>query len=140
MLTERPSIYPMTVYFMQKRIIAVLATTLLTLSTASQAQGNKGGFVGSTEQITTLSELEAMSVLSDDKAITLKGYIKSQVAGGQYRFEDSAGKTIVLEIDEDAWGQLKVTPEMMVLLHGEAEREFGALKIDIDKVTRGSAQ
>jgi uncharacterized protein (TIGR00156 family) len=125
---------------MKKHIFAALASTLISLSAASQTQGTQGGFVGPTEQVTTIAELEAMTVLSKDKAITLKGYIKSQVAGEKYRFEEVGGKTIVLEIDEDAWGQLKVTPDMMVLLHGEAEREVGGLEIDIDRVTKADAQ
>lgn len=114
-----------------KKIIRVLTASLLIAAPFGlQAQG---GFQGPNESITTVASLDSLSIVSDDQPVTLAGHIKSQVKGNHYRFADATGE-IVLEIDEDAWGTLQVTPDMQVILIGEAEKTVTGIEVEIDQV------
>lgn len=128
---------------MRKPLSILVIASVMGLSSVIQAYddskksySSRGGFVGPSEKVIGISELEAMKLTSDDVPVTLKGTIKSRVSGDQYRFVDTKGKELVIKIESRAWGQLQVSPEMTVLLHGEAERDSRGLEVEIDRVTK----
>lgn len=112
------------------------SSVALAYDDSKKTYSSRGGFVGPSEKVITISDLQAMNLTSEDVPVTLKGNIKSRVSGDQYRFVDTKGKELVIKIESRAWGQLQVTPEMTVLLHGEAEKDSRGLEVEIDRVTK----
>ncbi|MCL1060218.1 NirD/YgiW/YdeI family stress tolerance protein [Shewanella gelidimarina] len=111
-----------------KNIIAL--GLLLTSSTVfANPAPVQGGFIGpSTVSINTVSgALDA----ADDTAVVLTGYIVESLGNEEYRFSDKSGEVIV-EIDNDEWGSLEVTPSTKITLHGEVDSEWKKTSIDVD--------
>lgn len=112
---------------MKKLWIAAILTAL-TMSTAAFAQG---GFKGpSALSATTVKDAKEMR---DDTNVILVGRITKYLGGENYQFEDATG-TITVEIDEDLWRNLTVTPEDKVEIRGEVDKSWTKLEIDVDSI------
>lgn len=70
--------------------------------------------------ITTVEQIE---LLSDETPVVLEGNITKHIRSDKYQFEDSTGN-IVVEIDEDEWRGVKVSPADKVRIKGEVDKEF----------------
>lgn len=116
-----------------KKIIFPLVCTLLLgvfLSGAALAQEPKGGFKGPGPNKTSVEEAIK---LRDDSPVTLKGYIVERLGDERYTFKDGTG-TVVIEIDDEDWGGLEVTPEMEVIIEGEVEKSWSTVEIEVDRI------
>ena len=104
-----------------KKIFAVSALTLvLGMSGAASAQMG-GGFQG--------PGLQPMSV-----AVVLVGQIERSLGDEKYLFKDASG-SVTVEIDNEDWRGLNVTPQDTVILNGEVDKEmFKDTKIDVDSI------
>ena len=105
-----------------KKIFAVSALALaLGMSGAASAQMVSGGFQG--------PGLAPMSV-----ADVLVGQIERSLGDEKYLFKDASG-TVTVEIDNEDWRGLNVTPQDTVILNGEIDKEmFKDTKIDVDSI------
>lgn len=114
------------------KIIAVLALTLtFALSGNAIAKKAGGGFQGPGIEGTTVAEALKMN---DDTAVVLVGKIERSLGNEKYLFKDNTG-TIVVDIDDDDWNGVTVTPENTVELHGEVDKEIMKdPEIDVDRV------
>ncbi len=111
-----------------KKILTAAILTSLTMSTAAFAQG---GFKGpSALSATTVQDAKEMR---DDTNVILVGHITKYLGGENYQFEDATG-TITVEIDEDLWRNLTVTPQDKVELRGEVDKGWTKLEIDVDSI------
>ncbi len=115
-----------------KKIFAVSALALaLGMSGAASAQMVSGGFQG--PGLAPMSVADALK-LNDDTAVVLVGQIERSLGDEKYLFKDASG-TVTVEIDNEDWRGLNVTPQDMVILNGEIDKEmFKDTKIDVDSI------
>ncbi|WP_312585380.1 YgiW/YdeI family stress tolerance OB fold protein [Atlantibacter sp.] len=93
----------------------------------------KGGFVGPDTATTTVEQAKS---LRDDAWVVLEGNIVRKVGKELYEFRDSTG-TINVDIDDDHWGGVSVTPNDKVRIEGEVDKDWNSVEIDAKKVTKG---
>ena len=107
---------------MKKIIIASLAASI----------AMAGGFT-SKHQSETISVKEALK-LNDDAKVVLEGKIKSHIKSDKYEFVDKNGDTIVVEIDNNKWGNVTANEDTLLRIRGEVDKELTKTKIDVDSV------
>ncbi len=98
---------------------------------AVTAHAQTGGFNGpdGRELVTALKVQE----LADDTNVRLVGYIVRKTGDEEYEFKDDSG-TLIVEIDDDDWHGLEVSPADKVQLTGEVDKERAGNTIDVDSV------
>lgn len=107
---------------MKKIIIASLAASI----------AMAGGFT-SKHQSETISVKEALK-LNDDAKVVLEGKIKSHIKSDKYEFVDKNGDTIVVEIDNNKWGNVTANEDTLLRIRGEVDKDLTKTKIDVDSV------
>ena len=90
------------------------------------------GFVDATETVVTVRQVKEMR---DEVHVVLKGNIIQRMGDEEYLFEDSTG-SITVEIDDDDWRGLSVSPSDTVKLQGEVDRGLFKTEIDVDFVEK----
>lgn len=90
-----------------------------------------GGFKGPGPARTTVAEAIK---LRDDSPVTLQGHIIERLGDERYTFKDATG-TVVIEIDDEDWGGLEVTPAMAVIIEGEVEKSWSTVEIEVDRIS-----
>lgn len=112
---------------------ALLLTALLAVSaTASAGFSENGQATASQNAVTRVSALRS---LPDDSYVTLEGHIERQVRHEHYIFRDASGR-IEVEIDDNVWRGLNVTPRDKVRLEAEIDQEWRRTEVDVKSVTR----
>ena len=112
---------------------ALLLTALLAVSaTASAGFSENGQAPGYQNSVTRVSTLRSVP---DDSYVTLEGYIERQVHHEHYIFRDASGR-IEVEIDNDVWRGLNVTPRDKVRLEAEIDQDWHGTEVDVKAVTR----
>lgn len=116
----------------QRTILPVVFALSLFL-TASQIFA-QGGFQGPSIQKNTVEQALKMS---DDAHVTLRGQIVQSLGDERYLFRDATG-SITVEIDDDDWRSLTVTPKDTVIISGEIDKEwFGRdIEVDVDSIRK----
>ena len=107
---------------MKKIIIASLAASI----------AMAGGFT-SKHQSETISVKEALK-LNDDAKVVLEGKIKSHIKSDKYEFADKNGDVIVVEIDNNKWGNVTANEDTLLRIRGEVDKDLTKTKIDVDSV------
>ena len=106
-----------------KKIISstTLAVSLLLSGSVLAAGLNaKGGFQGpGLEQVSVVEVLK----MSDNTPVVLSGKIEKSIGDEKYLFNDGTA-TVVIEIDDDDWNGLNVTPNDTVIISGEIDKDF----------------
>ena len=111
------------------RTLPLIALTAVAV--AAHADPRNGDFQGPDNyQLVTVAETAG---LPDDSEVRLEGFIVKALGDEEYEFHDDTG-TLVVEIDDEDWGGLEVSPELKVQLHGEIDQERQAVEIDVDGV------
>lgn len=98
--------------------------------TATQSQS--GGFVGPNGSSTTV---ESAKSLRDDTWVTLRGNIVERISDDLYLFKDATG-TVNVDIDHKRWNGVTVTPQDVVELQGEVDKDWNSVEIDVKQVTK----
>ena len=116
------------------KIVTVSALALM-LVCSGNAMAKKhatagGGFSGPGIAVSAVADAVK---LGDDTPVVLQGNIKQSLGDEKYLFEDASG-TVTVEIDDDDWNGVNVTPENLVELHGEVDKDFLTTTIDVDRV------
>ena len=112
---------------------ALLLTALLAVSaTASAGFSENGRAPGFQNGVTRVSALRSVP---DDSYVTLEGYIERQVRHEHYIFRDASGR-IEVEIDNDVWRGLNVTPRDKGRLEAEIDQDWHGTEVDVKAVTR----
>ena len=71
----------------------------------------------------------------DDTIVVLTGKIVNSLGDEKYLFRDETGE-VIIEIDDEDWHGVKVTPEDTLEIVGEVDKEFlEAIKIDVKSFT-----
>ena len=92
-----------------------------------------GGFVSKHKSENVISVKEALK-LNNDAKVVLEGKIKSHIKSDKYEFADKNGDTIVVEIDNNKWGNVTANEDTPLRIRGEVDKELTKTKIDVDSV------
>ncbi len=123
----------------------ILATTLVATcalgSSVAFAQfagpSSAGGFVDKNAPAAPKGQVVSVKdaiALRDDTKVVLEGKIVEQVGKEKYLFKDATGEVIV-EIDNDDWKGVQVTPKDTVLIYGEVDHHrHRPTDIDVDHI------
>lgn len=90
-----------------------------------------GGFKGPGLQPSTVKQ--ALS-FSDDTPVVLIGKIERSLGDEKYLFTDKSG-SVTVEIDNDDWRGITVTPNDTIIIEGEVDKDFFKTEIDVERVT-----
>ena len=120
-----------------KKIILVIFAMFAVINMANaQFAGNSagataGGFAGPRDSsISNMTVKQALS-MRDDSVVVLTGKIVSSLGDEKYLFKDSTGE-VMIEIDDEDWHGVTVTPENTIEIVGELDKElFDKTKIDV---------
>ncbi|MFQ6695951.1 MAG: YgiW/YdeI family stress tolerance OB fold protein [Alphaproteobacteria bacterium] len=117
-----------------KKIIPFFMTTFVFVGTGGADQGVKGGFVGPNMLEQKITTVQDVSKLRDDTTVFMQGKIVNSLGHERYTFMDETGK-ITVEIDDEDWNGVTVTPETLVQIYGEVDKGvFKKTKIDVDLI------
>jgi uncharacterized protein (TIGR00156 family) len=78
--------------------------------------------------------IEQVQGLGDDAHVVLEGTITQALGDDMYTFQDPAGNTISVEIDNEDWNGLRPNPNDMVIITGEVDKEGNIIEIDVDTI------
>ena len=120
---------------MNKFISASAFVVALGLSTSALASGftgpqQAGGFQG--PGLAPSSVAEALK-LNDATPIELDSQIEKSLGDEKYLFKDASG-TITIEIDDEDWRGVNVTPEDSIEISGEVDKDLFDIKVDVNTV------
>jgi uncharacterized protein (TIGR00156 family) len=110
-----------------KTALSILA--LCAVGFAANAQ--TGGFTGPDNR--TLVTAIEVTKLPDDAEVRLTGYIVKNIGDEKYEFRDDTG-TIIVEIDDEDWKGMEVSPEDRVEITGEVDQEWQKTELDVDTI------
>ena len=109
------------------KLKTLLPIGLLAFSTASFAE-----FVGPGSQPKAVEVAEVNELLDDDR-IALQGNLIQQTDDDNYIFKDATGE-MEIEIDQDKFANITVTPEDEVLIIGEADVDVFETTIEAEEL------
>ena len=120
---------------MNKFITASAFVVARGLSTSALASGvtgpqQAGGFQG--PGLAPSSVAEALK-LNDDTPVVLVGQIEKSLGDEKYLFKDASG-SVTVEIDNEDWRGVTVTPKDTIVIQGEIDKDFFKTEIDVDSV------
>ena len=120
---------------MNKFITASAFVVALGLSTSALASGftgpqQAGGFQG--PGLAPSSVAEALKH-NDDTPVVLVGQIEKSLGDEKYLFKDASG-SVTVEIDNEDWRGVTVTPKDTIVIQGEIDKDFFKTEIDVDSV------
>nr|WP_318384369.1 YgiW/YdeI family stress tolerance OB fold protein [uncultured Enterobacter sp.] len=126
-----------------KKIAAMTAILALCSAPAFAANANSGGFSepatqqsgGFTGPNGSSSTVENAKTLRDDTWVTLRGNLVERISDDLYRFKDASG-TINVEIDDKRWKGVTITPQDVVELQGEVDKDWNSVEIDVKQVNK----
>jgi uncharacterized protein (TIGR00156 family) len=113
-------------------MIKKLSIILLVLIVLAFSSITYAGFVGPGAQL-SLSTVASINNIQNDDKVTLEGYIVKEIRSEHYIFKDATGE-IEVEIDDEDFRGIKVTPETKVRLVGEVDKDRTSTTIDVDSV------
>ena len=121
-----------------KKINAISALAMaivfggVSLAEAQVQNPAQGGFSG--PSIVPVSVKQALDSW-DDTAVIMVGKIDKGLGDEKYSFSDETG-TIVVEIDDEDWRGLVVSPNDIIEIHGEVDKDFMRTEIDVNRVIK----
>ncbi len=91
-----------------------------------------GGFVDANQIIVTTDQVKEMR---DDVPVIVQGYIIKNLGDENYLFKDDAG-SIIVEIDDENWAGLTITPNDLVKLYGDVDAGLFTTEIEVDRIEK----
>ncbi|EGU43381.1 hypothetical protein VII00023_16155 [Vibrio ichthyoenteri ATCC 700023] len=107
-----------------KKIIALSA--LLFASSSAFAAFNG-------PEVASINSVSDALKANDDSFVILTGNITKSLGNELYLFSDKSGQ-IEIEIDDDNWMGVDVTPTDTVIIRGEVDSEWTTPQIDVDTI------
>lgn len=109
---------------MFKGVLTILVTSVLSFNVFAAFVGP-----GSTA-VKTMTIKEAVE-LADDSQVVLEGALIKQTEDEHYLFRDKSGEVMV-EIDKEDFRETTITPNDMIKISGEVDKDWTEVKIDVD--------
>ncbi len=116
---------------MKKNIISALIVTASLFSASVLANPYQGY-----QPASSISALKSMPYV-DDMPVNLTGNLGQQVGPEHFQFTDSSGGSAIVEIDHEEQWRFGIKAGQPISFFGEAEKEYGHLKIELEFVTNG---
>lgn len=114
---------------MKKVLLGIITVFIFTI-TANAGFIQSGGFNDGIK-ITTVQEA---ANLRDDSNVVLRGHIINSLGNEKYTFADETGQMVV-EIDDEDWKGIDVTPNTTIEISGEIDKGwFKKTKVDVDSI------
>ena len=107
---------------MKKIIIAAISASI----------AMAGGFT-SKHSSETISAKDALK-LNNDAKVVLEGKIKSHIKSDKYEFVDKNGDVIVVEIDNNKWGNITVNEDTPLRIRGKVDKDLMKTEVNVDSV------
>lgn len=101
-------------------------------STVTSSQN--GGFVGPNGSVSTVEKAKSMR---DDTWVTLRGSIVERISDDTYTFKDATG-TVNVDISHKRWNGVTVTPQDVVEIQGEVDKDWNSVEIDVKQINKVS--
>lgn len=79
--------------------------------------------------------VESAKSLRDDTWVTLRGNIVERISDDLYVFKDATG-TVNVDIDHKRWNGVTVTPQDVVEIQGEVDKDWNSVEIDVKQITK----
>ncbi|WP_165862849.1 YgiW/YdeI family stress tolerance OB fold protein [Vibrio sinensis] len=83
--------------------------------------------------------VSAMENTQDEAVVSLQGYITESLGNEMYTFKDQSG-TISVEIDQDVLNNIDINENDLVIITGEADKNWGDVTIDVDTIQKSAAK
>lgn len=112
----------------------LLAAGMIAAAAPAMAQNSDGGFVD-----VNVITVEQAKNMGDDAYVTLQGYVTSKTGDEKYVFQDKTGN-ITIEIDDDDWDGVDITPADLVEIQGEVDKGWTSMEIDVDTISKVAPQ
>ena len=112
---------------------ALILSALLAVSATASAGFHENGHANARQ--TAVTRVADLRNMPDDSYVTLEGHIEKQVRHEHYIFRDASGR-IEVEIDDDVWRGLDVSPNDKVRLTAEIDQDWRNTEVDVKSVTR----
>ncbi|MDR0622109.1 MAG: YgiW/YdeI family stress tolerance OB fold protein [Deltaproteobacteria bacterium] len=121
--------------------LALTITLVMAPATSAEAQDGfqgpsgpavGGGFTG--PGLATATVTEALRQ-RDDSYVILQGQIVRHLGKDKYLFKDATGE-INLDIDNNKWNGLNVTPDDTVEIRGEIDKDWNSIEVDVDSISK----
>ena len=109
-----------------KNVLSLSALAIVLSYSVSASAGFEG------PGLSTITVADALK-MSDDTAVVLEGQIEKSLGKEQYLFKDASG-SVTIEIDSDDWHGLTVTPQDVIVIKGEVEKDMFKTEIDVDVI------
>jgi uncharacterized protein (TIGR00156 family) len=95
------------------------------------ANAQAGGFVGPDgRQLVNAAEIAG---LPDDSKVRLIGFVVKSLGDEKYEFSDDSG-TLVIDIDDDDWNGIEVSPDLRVEIAGEVDKDWQDIEVEVDNI------
>lgn len=91
-----------------------------------------GGFRGPSQQVSTVAQVKQMS---DHQKVKLIGNIMQSLGGDDYLFQDETD-SIQVEIDYKNWRGQIITPDDLVELYGEIDKDWKSIEINVKHIIK----
>lgn len=109
----------------------IFLTLVALIASANMA---KAQFEGPSANSLAPTTVQNALQMNDDAKVVLEGNIVNSLGDEKYTFKDASGE-VTVEIDDEDWRGVKVTPEDKVEISGEVDKDrYKPTKIDVDKV------
>jgi len=112
----------------------LLAAGIIAAAVPAMAQSADGGFT----EVNVIS-VEDAKKLNDDAYVVLQGNITDKIGDEKYTFQDKTG-SITIEIDDDDWDGVDVTPADMVEIQGEIDKGWTSFEVDVNTISKVAPQ
>lgn len=111
-------------------IVADAANAASYSETVTTVTPMSNGMMETSSTYTTTTQAKNMP---DNSPVVLRGYIIKNVGDDMYLFQDMSD-SIFLEMDGNAWNGLSITPNDMVIVHGDVDKGMNSTEIDVDYI------
>lgn len=112
---------------------AVLLSLMLAVSATAAAEFSEHGVADA--RPLNISRVVDLKNMPDDSRVVLEGRIEKQVRREHYIFRDASGR-IEVEIDDDVWRGVNVTPRDKVRLTAEVDQDWNRTEVDVKSVVK----
>ncbi len=80
--------------------------------------------------------VQDITMLNDDSRVVVQGYLVQNMGNDIYVFQDAMGDKIMIDVDDDAWGEIMVGPNDMITIMGEVDKNGDTVMIDVDRIKK----
>ena len=110
---------------MSNKIATLIMTLVISTSAFAAFEGP-----GASASIVTV---ESINDLGDDDKVILEGYLLKKTQKEHYIFKDKTGE-IEVEIDDKTLQGIRVTPETLIKIKGEVDKDWFSISVEVDSV------